>query len=221
MLSPCLNLTDLKRPMISLDYWSDMRGAFDGAVIQFSTDDGNTWQTIGDANGYGINWYDTRDITSNPGGQDNFAWSGSNPTKGWKNARFNLDQIPLVDRDLVRFRIAFASNGDNPTGEILNGFAFDNIYIGEKNRNVLVEHFTNDNSGASNSSDQFLEGMYDAQIAAKDSSDFTVVQYHMAGDDINLENERRSKCKANTVWGIAGADDHNGWYPGSILQHQF
>jgi hypothetical protein len=139
VLSPCLNLTDLKRPMISLDYWSDLAGAFDGAVVQFSTDDGNTWQTIGDANGYGINWYDTRDITSTPGGQDNFAWSGSMPTNGWKNARFNLDQIPVSERDLVRFRIAFASNGDNPTGAILNGFAFDNIYIGEKNRNVLIE----------------------------------------------------------------------------------
>jgi hypothetical protein len=188
VLSPCLNLTDLKRPMISLDYWSDMTGAFDGAVVQFSTDDGTTWQTIGNADGYGINWYDTQNITSNVGGQDNFAWSGSKPTEGWMNARFNLDQIPPAERDLVRFRIAFASNGDNPTGEILNGFAFDNIYVGEKNRNVLVEHFTNDNSASSNNSDQFLEDMYNDQIIDKDSSDFIVVQYHMAGDDINLEN---------------------------------
>ncbi len=48
VLSPCLNLTDLKRPMISLDFWSDFQaGAFDGALVQFSTDDGNSWQTIG------------------------------------------------------------------------------------------------------------------------------------------------------------------------------
>jgi hypothetical protein len=187
VLSPCLNLTDLKRPMISLDYWSDMRGAFDGAVVQFSIDDGNTWETIGDANGYGINWYDTRDITSTPGGKD-YGWSGSRPTQGWQNARFNLDQIPVAERDLVRFRIAFESNGDNPTGEILNGFAFDNIYIGEKNRNVLVEHFTNDNFAPSNNVDEALEDLYAQQIASKDSSDFILVQYHMAGDDINLEN---------------------------------
>jgi hypothetical protein len=203
VLSPCLNLTDLKRPMISLDYWSDMRGAFDGAVIQFSTDDGNTWETIGDANGYGINWYDTRDITSTPGGRD-FGWSGSKPTEGWKNARFNLDQIPVSQRDLVRFRIAFESNGDNPTGEVLNGFAFDNIYIGEKNRNVLVEHFSNDNSGASNNSDQFLETMYKNQIASKDSSDFILVQYHIAGDDINRENEADPTARQQ-LYGVSQA----------------
>ena len=56
--------------MISLDYWSDFQaGAFDGTLVQFSTDDGNTWQTIGRANGYGINWYDTRDLSTSPGGE--------------------------------------------------------------------------------------------------------------------------------------------------------
>ena len=210
VLSPCLNLTDLKRPMISLDYWSDFQaGAFDGTLVQFSTDDGNTWQTIGDANGYGINWYDTRDLSTSPGGENNFAWSGSEPTNGWRNARFNLDQIPVTERDLVRFRIAFASNGDNPSpdqnpsGEILNGFAFDNIYIGEKNRNVLIEHFTNDNSGLSNNSDQFLETMYDNQMLAKDSSDFIPVHYHML-DDLYYENEGDPSARA-TMYGVSQA----------------
>jgi hypothetical protein len=191
VLSPCLNLTDLKRPMISLDYWSDFQeGAFDGAVIQFTTDDGNTWQTIGsDLNG--INWYDTRNLSTEPGGENNFAWSGATRTEGWKNARFNLDQIPASERDLVRFRIAFASNGDNPSpdqnpsGQILNGFAFDNIYIGEKNRNVLVEHFTNDNLNASNGADDWFDDMYDAQILARDSADFIPIQYHIADDLYN------------------------------------
>ena len=210
VLSPCLNLTDIKRPMISLDYWSDLQaGAFDGALVQFSTDDGNTWQTIGDANGYGINWYDTRDLSTSPGGENNFAWSGTEPTNGWRNARFNLDQIPVSERDLVRFRIAFASNGDNPSpdqnpsGEVLNGFAFDNIYIGEKNRNVLIEHFTNDNSGISNNSDQYLETMYANQITAKDSSDFVAVQYHML-DDLYYENEGDPNARA-TMYGVSQA----------------
>ena len=196
--------------MISLDYWTDFQaGAFDGALVQFSTDDGNTWQTIGDANGYGINWYDTRDLSTSPGGENNFAWSGSDPTNGWRNARFNLDQIPFSERDLVRFRIAFASNGDNPSpdqnpsGEVLNGFAFDNIYIGEKNRNVLIEHFTNDNSGISNNSDQYLETMYANQIMAKDSSDFVAVQYHML-DDLYYENEGDPNARA-TMYGVSQA----------------
>ena len=211
VLSPCLNLTDLKRPMISLDFWSDFQaGAFDGALVQFSTDDGNSWQTIGgETNGYGINWYDTRDLSTSPGGENNFAWSGGDRTNGWRNARFNLDQIPVAERDLVRFRIAFASNGDNPSpdqnpsGEILNGFAFDNIYIGEKNRNVLIEHFTNDNSAGSNNSDQYLETMYDNQILAKDSSDFVAIQYHML-DDLYYENEGDPSARA-TIYGVSQA----------------
>ena len=159
--------------------------------------------------GLGINWYDTRDLATSPGGEDNFAWSGADRTNGWRSARFNLDQIPASERDLVRFRIAFASNGDNPSpdqnpsGQILNGFAFDNIYIGEKNRNVLIEHFTNDNSGLSNSADEFLEEMYNDQVTAKDSSDFIAIQYHML-DDLYFENEADPNAR-RTLYGVSQA----------------
>ena len=161
-----------------------------------------------ESSGAGINWYNDSFLASSPGGQDNFAWSGSKPTGEWRNARFNLDQIPLAERNLVRFRIAFASNGDNPSpeqnpsGQILNGFAFDNIYIGEKNRNVLVEHFTNDNSASSNASDVFLDGMYDAQIAAKDSSDFIAIQYHIGNDPLYHENTGDPSARA-ILYGVS------------------
>jgi hypothetical protein len=210
VISPCLNLTNLKRPMISLDYWSDLQtGAFDGAVVQFSTDGGAIWETIGNADGYGINWYDTDNLSSDPGGDDNFAWGGERPTNGWKNARFNLDQIPLSERDLVVFRVAFASNDDNPapdqnpSGQILNGFAFDNIYIGEKNRNVLVEHFTKDNSGPSEDADEFLAGKYNDQLAAKDSSDFIIIEYHL--DDVLNEDNPSDPQARSILYGVSQA----------------
>ncbi|MBA4056443.1 MAG: hypothetical protein C0490_17135, partial [Marivirga sp.] len=157
VIGPCLNLTDLKRPMISMKYWVDAQKGFDGAVVQYSTNGGDTWQTVGDAEGAGINWYNNRNISGEPGGQSNFAWSDSIPD--WKDGRYNLDQIPLALRDIVIFRIAFGSNDDNPAGRPLNGFAFDDIYIGEKNRNVLIEHFTNVNSNVSNQANDYLDNL--------------------------------------------------------------
>ena len=175
--------------MIALKYWTDAQDGFDGAVVQYSTNGGDNWQTIGDAEGGGINWYNSRNLSGEPGGQSNFAWSDSVNT--WHDGRYNLDQIPLALRDTVIFRIAFGSNDDNPAGRSLNGFAFDDIYIGEKNRNVLVEHFTNVNSVASNQGNEYLQDLYDDQLASKDSSDFIAIQYHIANpgfDQLNADN---------------------------------
>src|SRR5690606_24543763 len=57
---PCFNLSELSRPMISLDYISDA-DINDGAVLQFSIDGGNNWTTVGNNLGGnkapGINWF--------------------------------------------------------------------------------------------------------------------------------------------------------------------
>ncbi|HEY3404802.1 MAG TPA: PKD-like domain-containing protein [Ohtaekwangia sp.] len=182
VIGPCLNLSALERPMISLSYWSDTPQGFDGAVVQYSTDGGQNWETIGDALGAGINWYNAPDLVSEPGGQDNYAWSSRNAK--WRRASFNLDQI--TQRDLVVFRVAFASNNDNLNDpKTLNGFAFDDIYIGEKRKNVLVEHFTSDNLDAPGLfAIDYLDGL--------DARNFNRIQYHIAnpsGDVINEANQ--------------------------------
>src|SRR5690606_5539521 len=125
VIGPCLDLTAIERPMISLNYWSDSQRDFDGAVVQYSTNGGATWRTIGDAEKRGINWYNSKNLPSSIGGEDRFAWTGE--SGGWRNARFNLDDIPPSERTLVVFRIAFGSNNDNLAERILNGFAFDDI----------------------------------------------------------------------------------------------
>jgi hypothetical protein len=203
VIGPCIDLTALKRPMIAMEYWVDAQEGFDGAVVQYSTNGGDTWQTIGDAEGAGINWYNSRNISGEPGGQSNFGWSAS--SLEWKDGRYNLDQIPMALRDVVIFRIAFGSNDDNPSDKILNGFAFDDIYIGEKTRNVLVEHFTNASSSVSNQANVYLDGLYNAQILAKDSSDFFTVQYHMATpgpDPLNADNPADPNARAR-LYGIS------------------
>ncbi len=205
VIGPCLNLSDLKRPMISIKYWVDAQDGFDGAVVQYSTNGGDTWSTVGDAEGGGIEWYNSRNLSGQPGGQSNFAWSGSDNTVSWRDGRYNLDQIPLALRDTVIFRIAFGSNGDNPSGGVLNGFAFDDIYIGEKNRNVLVEHFTNVNSTPSNQANVYLENLYRNQITKKDSSDFIPIQYHVTNpgfDQLNADNPQDPIARA-LLYGVS------------------
>src|SRR5690606_30424322 len=128
VIGPCLDLTGLERPMVSINYWADAQEGFDGAVLQYSVNGGATWETIGDGDGGGIEWYNSANLTGNPGGQDNFAWSASSGE--WKNARYSLDAIPSALRNRVIFRIAFGANDDNLQGSVLNGFAFDNVYIG-------------------------------------------------------------------------------------------
>jgi hypothetical protein len=196
-------MTALKRPMIAMKYWIESQKGFDGAVVQYSINGGDTWETIGDAEGGGIGWYDSRNLSGKPGGQSNFAWSDS--TSSWQDGRYNLDQVPPSLRDIVIFRVAFGSNDDNPSGRALNGFAFDDIYIGEKNRNVLVEHFTNVNSIASNQASAFLEDLYAQQIIAKDSSDFIPVQYHVANpgfDQLNADNPADPVARA-LLYGVS------------------
>ncbi|MBX2966676.1 MAG: PKD domain-containing protein [Cyclobacteriaceae bacterium] len=190
VIGPCLNLTGIKRPMVSIDYWADLEDQRDGAVLQYSTDGGTNWQAIGNVSGAGINWYNAGALVSNPGLQPigQYGWTGIQT--GWKTARFNLDMIPATDRAEVIFRIAFGSNSDNGTpSRPYEGFAFDNIFIGEKQRNVLVEYFTN--AGISSSTNDYLNNLYADQFTFKDSSDFFKIQYHIANpspDVINQEN---------------------------------
>ncbi|MBT1712061.1 T9SS type A sorting domain-containing protein [Fulvivirgaceae bacterium PWU5] len=178
VLGPCVNLSALERPMASIRYWSDTQKNFDGAVLQYSSDGGQNWRVVGADSERGIDWYNGSNLSGKPGGQDNFAWTDM--TNGWRNGRFNLNDLP---KDTVVFRIAFGANEDNDAGRILNGFAFDDIYIGEKERNVLVEHFTNNFSQPSLAADDYIDQLNPA--------DHIKLQYHITTpgfDQIALDN---------------------------------
>jgi hypothetical protein len=199
VIGPCLNIQNLERPMISLNYWSDSQKGFDGAVLQYSDDAGISWKAIGNAGGEGIEWYNASDLPGKPGGQDNYAWSDT--LGGWKNARFNLEQIDPAKRSLIVFRIAFGSNSDN-TGRKYNGFAFDDIYIGEKKRNVLVEHFTNSASIPSGQADDYLDDLYSTSynFNGRNASDVVNLQYHIdnpGSDQINEDNPGDPSARKN------------------------
>ncbi|MBL7846410.1 MAG: PKD domain-containing protein, partial [Cyclobacteriaceae bacterium] len=208
---PCFDLTNLTRPMIEFDYWSDAERNLDGAVVQYSTNGGLNWTMVGPASVFsgtqrdqGINWYDPFAlIVSDPGQQvkkwgssGSYGWTDKSQKPGdltgWKRAKFNLDMVPVASRSQVRIRIAFSSNDQNAPGNTFDGFAFDNVKVGEKERRVLVENFTNSPTVVT-LDQQWISLQYANQVAARGTtgSDFYYMNYHISlptPDPLNLEN---------------------------------
>jgi hypothetical protein len=127
--SPCFDFTGINNPYIRLDIWYDIESLWDGALLQASTDGGQTWTTVGQQNDP-VNWYnDTADAVAtqgfDPTGQ---SWTGDgsqtvNGSGGWINAMHALDG--LGGQSNVRLRLSFVSDGAT-TAE---GMALDNVHI--------------------------------------------------------------------------------------------
>ncbi|MCK4346262.1 MAG: PKD domain-containing protein, partial [Bacteroidales bacterium] len=187
--SPCFDFSSLKKPMIKLNIWSAPEKGRNGAVLQSSVDEGNTWSNVGTLND-GINWYNSFSINGAPGGQAQ-GWSGG-PDSNWVEARHSLDE--LVGEENVRFRIAFGADG-NALNDF-DGFAFDNIWIGERSRIVLLEHFTNSNDNASAIADGIVN-----PIVNNHPLDVVDIQYHTSYPEsgpLNLDNQ--SDPSARTLY---------------------
>jgi len=77
----------------------------------------------------------------------------------------------------VRFRVAFGS--DASFNE--EGFGFDDVWIGERSRKVLLEHFTNMNTSGSFTADSSI-----AETSMSDSLDVIGLYYHtnFPGSDV-------------------------------------
>lgn len=170
VLSPCFNFKNISSCMISFDYCVDTERDYDGAVVQYSLDDGDNWLTVGDNSGANsINWYNTNNIQASPGDQKGFVygWTGTSLSGiSWLTAAFPLTAVSKAER--IRFRVAFGSNDKDQDAA---GFGFDNVFIGEKQRNILIEHFTNNDPDISKS-DATLETLI------KDWSHLNNIRYH-------------------------------------------
>jgi hypothetical protein len=204
---PCFNLSKLNRPMVSLDYIVDTDENNDGAVLQYSVDGGLSWQLVGPLAGLpvaqrdqGINWYKPGAIvTSNPGEQPSFGpygWTGPGQSGVWHTGKFNLDMIPLLNplnsldtlRKQVRVRIGFANRGK--PNKAYDGFAFDNFFVGDKTKKVLVEHFTNATLQGSVNADTYFNNLFANQISLRNgNSDFSDIQYHIRFPQADVFNQ--------------------------------
>jgi hypothetical protein len=180
--SPCFDFTQSRRPMIKLDYISDLYDV-DGVVLEYydqridtTTNRPRGWQTLG-SRGQGINWYNS---SSDIFGLLNFkplalgtvldGWTLN--SNGWKTARYRLDQFRGQNK--VRFRMIFGKMPNIPNADRKEGFAFDNVWIGERSRNVLLEHFANVNHPNIGSINRRI---YDRAYDPAYANDVVFVQY--------------------------------------------
>lgn len=182
--SPCFDFTSSKRPMIAFDLWRDVSEDIDGVVMEFYNNSTNQWELLGSV-GEGIKWYQGSFVLARPGNQNGslipIGWTGR--SDGFESARLRLDQFK-GQRD-VRFRIAFASSAqsvlDSIPGVGYEGAAFDNVWIGERTRNVLVEHFNNVNytTVAGNPFSSVDQSVYDNVFNSSYGLDVVLIQYQI------------------------------------------
>jgi gliding motility-associated-like protein len=142
VMSPCFDFTTLNNPFVSfLAFWETER-TYDGANFQYSTDGGTTWITVGTVNETDTcsshNWYNVPHITnltqittatqgwSGTIQPSNGSCNGGGGSGGWKKASHCLKF--LAHESSVKFRFTF---GSGTTCNDYDGFAFDEVYIGE------------------------------------------------------------------------------------------
>ena len=171
--SPCFDLTAFTRPVISIKHWADTE-ASDGAVLQYSTDGGASWNRLGEV-ASGLEWYNKLTISSNPGNQNDLSsgWSLSNQ-ETWAVGKHTLDVLP-AQRSQVRFRIAFSSFNNR---EQRDGFAFNNVVIQERNRTILVENFTTLNTQQATNNAAYRN--FRAMDGVFNTAELVKLQYHHA-----------------------------------------
>ncbi|GAB4428946.1 MAG: hypothetical protein OHK0039_47550 [Bacteroidia bacterium] len=132
--SPCFDFSTLQNPGIIVKIWWESEFSVDGTVLQSSIDNGVTWQRVGKF-GDPIAWYNDNTITggiSGPGGQLH-GWTGTlaggTGSGGWITAQHALNG--LAGQPNVRLRFAFAADGGTSSLSLRDGFAFDDVFIGD------------------------------------------------------------------------------------------
>lgn len=130
-VSPVMDFTGFENLRLQLDLRYDLDNDIeDGMNIEYSTNDGITWQLLGTAlEAADSNWYEDNSIDA----LSTSGWTGLNDTTadgvGIKS-QFNRSWIDLPtslrNNSQARFRVRFADNGDATTD---NGANFDNIFV--------------------------------------------------------------------------------------------
>lgn len=140
--SPCFNFSGLLHPYISFNVFWETEGKYDGANLQYSTDNGSTWTILGSKNEtvscLNTNWYNSTQLQYL---QNSDGWSGNiQPNTGnciggggsrqWMAARHDLSF--LAGSTSVQFRFVFASGTQCNN---YDGFAIDYINVNEGDAN--------------------------------------------------------------------------------------
>merc|ERR1712000_36136 len=166
-------------------------GFTDGVVLQQSLDDGRTWQPVGSYQrlnqeqglGSGKNWYNTQEISGAPGSEDNFnptafAWSNASED-GWATTAHRISDL----HSQIRFRFALGSTtGDKIANDKtpLDGFAFDDFSIYNKEKFILIEQFSDFSASSVEAIDSIT-----SRMSTEISTDAILLNYYVGNLDIN------------------------------------
>ena len=180
--SPCLDLSGVERPMITLDLMKSFVPLIDGAVLQYRDVFDEGWKTVGNS-ATGIGWYNVEDIMQQPGGSTTgWGLTEFTPDTVWIRAMHDLDQV--AGKSSVAVRIAIATSGGYRMGN--QGFAFDNVAVKPRTKLAVLEHFTNCNNDTSAWADDIID-----TLVSMNYEDVIDLQYHMDygdPDPMNMNN---------------------------------
>ncbi|MCP4121036.1 MAG: T9SS type A sorting domain-containing protein [Bacteroidetes bacterium] len=128
---PCFDFSNLQDPTITMDVWWDIEPFWEGAQFQYSTDQGETWETLGDSS---ANWYNASYILTMLPAEGGVGWTGSqlytDPARAWLQGSegwvtVSQDLTGLGLEPSVFMRVIFKSDAF----EEYDGIGFDNIII--------------------------------------------------------------------------------------------
>lgn len=128
--SPSFDLTGLHDPMIEAKLWVETEPDVDGASLDYSLDDGDTWIAVTNASGFDAYWNWYTDSTVSALGMD--GWSGS--SGGWFTVR-HLLPAAVNGQDDVQLRFKFMADMINNDFE---GIALDDVKIYDAPQDIGV-----------------------------------------------------------------------------------
>ena len=101
LVTPCFDMTQIINPSISFKLAFDIEEDWDAFYVQYSTDFGETWEVLGDAND--PNWYNSDIEQSECIGKQ---WTGTNPIM----TTYSHDLSFLTNEQHIMFRFVLASD---------------------------------------------------------------------------------------------------------------
>jgi len=193
--SPVFDIAGLSRPMIQMDIQKQLAGQ-DGVIFEYSTDSLNimdptkTWTALG-TEGEGIDWFNAVGLAGSPGiDPTGLGWADS--LSGWLTAKHDLGEVYGNDptkkqRVMFRFGLgAIPGVKTDQNGNPYNGFAFDNLFMGNRTRTVLLENFTSMAGGVENKNEN---DAINTLVTDPTGAELVVINYHTAFDGEDALNE--------------------------------
>ena len=124
LISPCYNLAQIENPVLKFDMVFDIEKDWDVLYVEYSTDNGKTWEILGTAND--PNWYNSSFIDPQRPITVGKQWTGTDTTL--KEYRYDLSS--LQNESNIIFRFVFATDqAANQEGAVIDNFTIDGTAI--------------------------------------------------------------------------------------------